>query len=134
MRIDMTHEGLFIDGQNVTEKQFQQMCREAGFTMMTDSEQNEMDSLRRENATLQRELERARMMYNHLASKSVAPDMLKRYCDNARAYGWEIGFRQIDPCAQVTTSRQNPFVKPDWDAEILEEANAFIVTARDVPL
>ena len=102
--------------------------------MMTDSEQNEMDSLRRENATLQRELERARMMYNHLASKSVAPDMLKRYCDNARAYGWEIGFRQIDPCAQVTTSRQNPFVKPDWDAEILEEANAFIVTARDVPL
>lgn len=61
-------------------------------------------------------------------------ETLKRITNNARAYGWEIGLRQIDPCAQVTTSRQNPFVKPDWDAEIIEEANAFIVTAKDVPL
>lgn len=104
---------------------------------MIDSEQNEMDSLRRENATLQRELERARTMYNHLASKVIAPDMLKRYCDNARAYGWECGkqglFGRLLP-AVINSTENNPFVNPDWDDHIKTQQAGFMLSAGEVPL
>ena len=105
--------------------------------MMTDSEQNEMDSLRRENATLQRELERARAMYNDLASETISPDMLKRYCDNARAYGWECGKSQLtgrELPEMINSTEDNPFTNPDWDAHIKTQLAGFMLSSGNVPL
>lgn len=104
---------------------------------MTDSEQNEMDDLRMELANTKIELERAIVMYNDLARKSVAPDMLKRYCDNARAYGWECGKSQMTRTElppQINSSEDNPFLNPDWDAHIKAEQAGFMLSSGDVPL
>lgn len=38
---------------------------------------------------------------------------------NARAYGWEIGRRGLDPVAQVETSKDNPFLDPDWRSVVI---------------
>lgn len=64
---------------------------------------------------------------------------LKRYCDNARAYGWEAGrlFAAADsvmnlPALQpiYNSHPSNPFVNPDWDRD-LKIPQGFIVTAKD---
>lgn len=63
--------------------------------------------------------------------------MLKRYCDNARAYGWECGVRDLrgtDIPHVVNSSQYNPFVKPDWDAHLNNDEVGFQLAARDVPL
>jgi hypothetical protein len=116
--------------------------------------------LLQENERLRKELEQAKTLYNDLAhkheviledadiSKPENPEAVnyhltdsefKRYCDNARAYGWEAGKRDHSNLtgtgrlqAMYTSSRGNPFVDPDWDAHLkTEDGQGFIVTAKD---
>ena len=65
---------------------------------------------------------------------------LKRYCDNARAYGWEAGRayglassvdKDIPNLEPVYNSHpSNPFVQPDWDKD-LKRPQGFMVTATE---
>lgn len=122
----------YIFGQQVTEQVFKEAVESNGGWYDPDRKLAGVSVKSRSN--IMTEINRAVELLRSVDYHIYDTETLKRVTDNARAYGWEIGFRQIDPCAQVTSSRQNPFVKPDWDAEILEEARAFIVTAKDVPL
>jgi hypothetical protein len=108
---------------------------------------NELDAVRQKLDAVQKELEQAKLLYNDLARENealreagkITPDLLKKYCDNARAYGWEAGKRDHSNLtgtgrlqAMYTSSRGNPFVDPDWDAHLkIEEGQGFIVTAKD---
>lgn len=138
MKIEMTSAGLYIDNQRVTEEEFQQLCREAGISMMTDSEQAEM-------AALRRELDQARDMYNDLAREHerlkevgyISPELLKRITDQARAYGWECGRADLTGTqlhAVITTSSRNPFTNPNWDEHLKDRDLGWQVTWKDVPL
>jgi len=65
---------------------------------------------------------------------------LKRYCDNARAYGWEAGRayglassvdKDIPKLEPVYNSHpSNPFTNPDWDKD-LKLPQGFMVTATE---
>jgi len=111
--------------------------------------------LLQENERLRKELEQAKTLYNDLAHKHeviledadvpkpenpeavnhhLTDSELKRYCDNARAYGWESGLRygrshETALRRVYDSSAQNPFVDPDWDREL--RFPAWIVTAKD---
>lgn len=68
----------------------------------------------------------------------LTKEMLKRYTDQARAYGWEAGryfalkgIQDLRP--QYDSHADNPFVRPDWDAA-LPSTTGFQVTAKDNPL
>jgi len=50
----------------------------------------------------------------------ITEEQLKAYCDQARAYGFEIGKgKELRPV--VMSSKDNPFVHSDWDKELNEE-------------
>lgn len=111
--------------------------------------------------SLRRELETCKRLYNDLAREyeelkeanianridhllenpivyQLSEADLKRYCDNARAYGWEAGrLSVLNPLLELKpkydSHNDNPFVKPDWDRNL--PANpGFQVTAKDNPL
>lgn len=44
---------------------------------------------------------------------------------NARAYGWEVGRRGIEPTAVTETSEGNPFIDPDWRDRMAGRADAY---------
>jgi len=61
-------------------------------------------------------------------------ESLKRYCNNARAYGWEAGFAWGSSASAVLksvydTNQYNPFVNPDWDKHL--KLQGFLVTAKE---
>lgn len=112
-------------------------------------EENEMIATSDINAVRQ-ELETAKLLYNDLARENEAlreaghmtPEVLKKYCDNARAYGWEAGriygslsLQDAIPALQATYSSHplNPFVDPDWDKD-LKLPQGWNLTAKDNPL
>ena len=99
---------------------------------------------------LRQELERAKLLYNDLARENevlreaghITPELLKRYCDQARAYGWEAGrlfgwsraSETFDGLESMYKSHpQNPFINPDWD-EDLKLPQGFMLSFKDVPL
>lgn len=67
----------------------------------------------------------------------ITKEMLKRYCDQARAYGWEAGLRYaagegaLRPIYE--SSPQNPFVHPDWDKN-LRLPQGWQLTFKENPL
>lgn len=78
------------------------------------------------------DMEKSEAVVYHLTESE-----LKRYCDNARAYGWEAGLhygREHETALRrvYETSAQNPFVDPNWDREL--KYPAWLVTAKDNPL
>lgn len=64
----------------------------------------------------------ARMAYATFNTKEDFEAILKRYCDQARAYGWEAGLRYAAGDRKLRavyeSALENPFVKPDWDKEL----------------
>jgi len=101
---------------------------------------------------VRKELEQAKLLYNDLARENEAlreagqmtPDVLKKYCDNARAYGWEAGrlyglassvdndIPKLEP--SYNSHPSNPFTNPDWDAELKLPRQGWNVTFIDAPL
>lgn len=67
----------------------------------------------------------------------INKEMLKRYCDQARAYGWEAGLRYVGGDRKLRavyeSALENPFVKHDWDKE-LKLPQGFQLTFKENPL
>jgi len=82
-------------------------------------------------------LDRAKEQLQAVGYHVLTDEDLKRYCDNARAYGWEAGLRygqshEVELRRVYESSAQNPFVDPNWDGEL--KYPAWLVTAKDNPL
>lgn len=106
--------------------------------------------LQQDHERLRRENEAMKTKYNDLARENeelkefgpLTSDLLKRYCDNARAYGWEAGRLHYveDTTSTITlkavynTSPNNPFVNPDWDKDLKADVLRALVTATETPL
>lgn len=71
------------------------------------------------------------MRSNEVQTLNMTTADLKRYCDNARAYGWEVG-RGKPIQDGLFTHPDNPFTKPDWDKDLTR--SGFLVTAVENPL
>lgn len=48
----------------------------------------------------------------------ISDAVLKEYCRNARAYGWEVGHGS--PMLSILkATRKNPFLKPNWESKVI---------------
>jgi hypothetical protein len=103
VNIEVSNAGIFIDGRQVSEREFEEILVGCGLNIV----------------------------HNHGRLLDIDADMLKKYCDNARAYGWEIGARGIEPVEQVISQEGNPFVNPDWDAKLKKERTGWVLSAND---
>jgi len=109
-------------------------CEYCGFVYPSHSVSCRYNSFTKGNTNMGEDVEESKPENPEAVNHHLTDSELKRYCDNARAYGWEAGLRygrehETALRRVYESSAQNPFVDPDWDREL--RFPAFLVTAKD---